>query len=358
MPLVASSPGDAPAPALTAPASPLSTWAALTLAAGMVVLVWVASDIVGLIVVGAVLAYLLVPLVNRLERQGINRTVGTALVMVVLTAVLALIGWLAVPVVVTQLTELQARWASGELLDLAGEAERALADLLPIVEPGQLGLVQAVRDAIRSDTGPLIGYVPDLLNMIGNSVVVPFVLYGLLHDGPVLRRRLLTFVPNRYFEFGMNVFYKADAHLGGYLRGQAVIALLVGASTALGLAILGVDYYLVLGLVTGLANFIPYVGFAVSATLSMVVSVITTGELHQAVLVLVLFGILQTVENVVFQPWITGKNVSMHPALVLVAILVGGRVAGVLGMALAVPAAAILKVFIVETATSLRRYHL
>ena len=203
-----------------------------------------------------------------------------------------------------------------------------------------------------------MGYVPTMLETVGTSVVVPFVLFALLKDGPVLRRRAFRIVPNRYFEFAMTVFYKADAHLGGYLRGQALIALLVGSSTAIGLGLLGIDYYLVLGLITGLANFVPYLGFVVSASLSVLVSIVTTGGTGAVVSVVLLYVGLQTVENIVFQPIITGKNVSMHPALVLLAILVGGRVAGVFGMALAVPAAAVLKVFFVETAVSLRRYHL
>lgn len=347
-----------PLPDRQPPRSRLSQWAALTVGAGLVGLLFVAGDLVGLIVLGAALAYLLVPLVDRLERRGVGRTMGATLVLVGLTAGLALAGLLTAPAVAEQAASLQRRWASGELLALAADAERALADLLPLVEPGQLGLVQALRETIRTDTGPLIGYVPDLFEAVGNSVLVPFVLFGLLRDGPVLRRRLLSSVPNRYFEFAMNVAYKADAHLGDYLRGQALIALLVGAATSLGLGLIGVDYYLVLGLVTGLANFVPYVGFAVSAALAVGVAVVTSGDTHQVVLVLVLFGMLQAVENIVFQPWITGRNVAMHPVLVLLAILVGGRVAGVLGMALAVPVAAILKVVVVETALNLRRYHL
>lgn len=338
--------------------SRLSTWAAVAVVVGLVLLFRVAGDLIGLMALGATLAYLFVPVVDRLERRGLGRTAGTALVLVVLLAVVVLVAVLAAPAVADQALSLQRRWASGELLELATEVERSLADALPMLEPGQLGLVPALRQAMRSDTGPLIVYVPDLFEAIGNAVLVPFVLFALLRDGPVLRRRLLSTVPNQYFEFAMNVAYKADAHLGGYLRGQALIALLVGASTALGLGILGVDYYLVLGLVTGLANFVPYVGFAVSAALSVSVAIVTSGDVNEAVLVLVLYGVLQTVENIVFQPWITGRNVAMHPVLVLLAILVGGRTAGVLGMTLAVPAAAILKVLVVETATNLRRYHL
>ena len=343
-------------PATTA--SRLSAWATAAALAGLVAVTVLASDIAALVLLGAVLAYLLVPLVDALERRGVERALGAALVLTGVLAVGTALIALALPVVIGQVASLQARWDNGELLTLVSNAEAALAARLGFVEAHDLGLVDSIREAVHPQAGPLIGYVPDALETIGNAVVVPFVLFALLKDGPTLRRRLLAFVPNRYFEFAMTVAFKADASLGGYLRGQALIALLVGASTALGLGILGVDYYLVLGLVTGLANFVPYVGFVVSAALSVVVSIVTTGGMDQVAAVVVLYVVLQTVENVVFQPWITGKNVSMHPVLVLLAILVGGRVGGVMGMALGVPAAAVLKVLFLETAIGLRRYHL
>ncbi|WP_420455056.1 AI-2E family transporter [Rubrivirga sp.] len=349
-------PPEGPPPAV--PASQLSRWIWLLTLACLVGVVVVASDIAGLVVMGSVAAYLLVPLVNALERRGLGRTQATSLVLTALLAATGLVVALALPVVLDQVGSLQDRWQSGQLLGLVQEIEASLANQFEFIDPGDLGLVESVRGAIAADTGPLIGYVPDALESIGNAFIVPFVLFALLKDGPTLRRRLLTVVPNRYFEFAMTVFYKADAHLGGYLRGQALIALLVGASTALGLGVLGVDYYLVLGLVTGLANFVPYVGFVVSAALTLGVSIVTTGGTGQVASIVVLFVILQGVENVVFQPWITGKNVSMHPVLVLLAILVGGRIAGVLGMALGVPVAAVLKVVFLETVIGLRRYHL
>lgn len=339
-------------------ASRLSTWALALAALGAVLLLWVAADLVGLVVVGAVLAYLLAPLVNWMERQGVSRTVGAALVL--LAGAVAVVAALAfgVPLALDQAASLQNRWESGELLTLLREVEASLAARLTFVEPGELGLVEAVQDVVEPEGGALIVYVPTALETAVNLVIVPFVLFALIRNGPDLRRRLLSFVPNRYFEFAMTVFYKADAHLGGYLRGQALVALLVGVATTIGLGLLGVDYWLVLGLVTGVANFVPYVGFVVSAGLTLLVSIATTGGMEGVVPILVLYGVVQTIENVVFQPLITGRNVSMHPVMVLLAILVGGRVAGVLGMALAVPAAAVLKVFFVETAVSLRRYHL
>ena len=338
--------------------SRLSTWAAGAAVVFVVLVVAAAPDLAGLVVLGAVLAYLLAPLVNALERRGVGRTAGTVVVLVVLVAVVATLVVLAVPVVLDQAAAIQDRWQSGELLALVEGVEARLASRLSVVEPDQLGLVRSLREALDPGGGAVMDYVPSVLETAGTSVVVPFVLFALLQDGPLLRKRGLRVVPNRYFEFVMTVVYKADAHLGGYLRGQALIALLVGTSTTIGLGLLGVDYYLVLGIVTGLANFVPYVGFVVSASLSVLVSIVTTGGTGQVVPVVLLYAGLQSIENIVFQPLITGRQVAMHPALVLLAILVGGRVAGVFGMALAVPAAAVLKVFFVETAVSLRRYHL
>ena len=336
----------------------LSQWAAVLAAVLLVALVSVASDLAGLVVIGAVLAYLLVPLVDRMERRGVRRALATALVLGALLVVSVVVLAVSLPAVLEQLASLQARWQSGELLGLARDIEAGMAARLGVVDPGDLGLVASVEEALASSDGALIGYVPGVLETVGNAVVIPFVMFALMKDGPMLRRRLLSVVPNRYFEFAMTVFYKADAHLGGYLRGQALIALLVGTTTALGLGVLGVDYYLILGAITGLANFVPYVGFIVSGALTVLVSIVTTGGMEQAVAVVVLFAVVQGIENVVFQPMITGRQVSMHPVLVLLAILVGGRVAGVLGMALGVPVAAVLKVFFYETAVGLRRYHL
>ena len=338
-------------------ASPLSLWSAGLAGLAIVGFAWVAPDLFGLVVLGAVLAYLLVPIVNRMERQGMSRTVASSVVLAVLIIGLVVLGIWLVPLMSEQGAELQEKWRSGELLGLLEQAEAMLASHLPL-EPGQLGLVAAAQQAIQADGEPLIVYLPDVLASIGNAFIVPFVLFALLKEGPSVRRRLVSLVPNAYFEFAMSVLYKADAHLGDYLRGQALIALLVGVSTALGLGLLGVKYYLVLGLLTGLANFVPYIGFVVSAALTIAVSVLSTGGFEQAVWVAILFVVLQSIENVVFQPWITGKNVSMHPVLVLLAILLGGRIGGVMGMALGVPAAAILKVIAVETVVNLRRYHL
>src|SRR5690606_5239097 len=131
-----------------------------------------------------------------------------------------------------------------------------------------------------------------------------------------------------------------------------------GVLTTLGLGLLGVEYYLVLGVCTGVATCVPYVGFAVSAALPILGSVVASGGAGKFLGIPVVFAVVQLLQNVVFPPSIRARNFYLHPVAVLLAILLGGRLAGVLGMALAVPAYTIAKVVVVETFVNLRRFHL
>ena len=332
----------------------------LTLAAvaALMALVVVGADLLVLLVMAGVLAYLLFPLVNALERRGMGRTAAASGVFLGLALLVGLTAWLTLPVIARQAAAWQARWADGRLYGLLDRLEADLAAALPLIEPGALGLSTAAREGLQRFETHALGYATDALSLAADLIVIPFVLFFLLRDGVALQKKLVALVPNRYFEFTMGVLYKIDAHLGGYLRGQSLVALFVGVLTTLGLGLLGVEYYLMLGIFTGVANFVPYVGLVASAGLALLVSIVTTGDVGQVFGIVVVFAVVQAFENAVLQPMITARNVSLHPVTVLLAILLGGRLGGVLGMALAVPTYAIAKVVVVETVVNLRRFHL
>ncbi len=315
-------------------------------------------DLLILFLVAAIIAYLLNPLVNGLERRGMRRTTAATVIFFSLSLLVVVLGWLLVPIIAEQAVGWQGELGDGRLFALIDRLEADLAELLPLVEPGSLGLSESARRAIETQERHLLSNATGALSMIGNLVVIPFVLFFLLRDGTRLMKKLVSLVPNRYFEFTMGVIYKIDAQLGSYLRGQSLVALLVGIATIIGLGLVGVNYYVMLGIFTGIANFIPYVGFLISAGLTLAISVLSTGGMGQILGIVIVFVLVQTLENVILQPWITARNVSLHPVSVLLAILLGGRLAGVVGMALAVPTVAVAKVILVETAITLRRFRL
>jgi predicted PurR-regulated permease PerM len=323
-----------------------------------IALLAVAGHITLLVLLGGVLAYLLLPLVDMLERRGMGRSAAAAVVFFGLFGAIAAITALLAPVAMREAGVLRQSWEDGTIAALLDQAERDLAARFPFLEYGTLGLADAAQRAVERPGNRLLGFVPDLLSALTDALIVPFVLFFLLRDGHSMRRRAVAVVPNRYFEFVMGVLYKIDANLGGYLRSQTVVALFVGALTTIGLGAAGVSNYAVLGFLTGFLNFVPYVGFAISFMLTVAVSVFTTGGFDQVAAIAVVFAVAQGLENFALQPWITGRNVSLHPVTVLLAIFVGDRAFGVMGMALAVPAAAVLKVVVVETVVTLRRFRL
>lgn len=331
-------------------------WLSTLLAAGLVVVY--AGDLVVLVLIATVLAYLLTPVVSKLERRGMSRTLSALLVFTTLSVLLVVVVVLLTPLISGQISTMQERWASGEFLQLLDNLETDISEAVPAISDRSLNLAQSANNFVETQQSKLIRYAGDAVTVLGNLVVVPFVLFFFLRDGSRIRKQLVSIVPNRYFEFTMGVLFKIDEHLGSYLRGQSLVAFLVGLFTTIGLGILGVDYYLMLGFLTGVANFIPYVGFVISALATLSVSVIVTGGFSQILWILIIFGVVQSLENIILQPTITARKVSLHPVSVLLAILVGGRIAGVIGMALAVPTIAILKVIIVETVVTLRKYRL
>jgi predicted PurR-regulated permease PerM len=327
-------------------------------ALGALALLVVAGRLTLLVVLGAVLAYLLSPVVDALERRGMSHAAAAAAVFFGLFALIAALTTALAPVALHEAAVLREEWGGGRVYDLLDQAERDLVARFPVLDYGMLDFAGVARRAMGRPGNQLLGYVPDVLSGLTDGIIVPFVLFFLLRDGPGVRRRMVAVVPNRYFEFVMGVLYKIDAHLGGYLRSQSLVALFVGALTTIGLGVAGVSNYAVLGFLTGILNFVPYVGFFISFLLTVAVSVVTTGGFGQVPAVAAVFAVAQGLENFALQPWITGRTISLHPVTVLLAIFIGDRAFGVMGMALAVPAAAVLKVVVVETLVTLRRFRL
>jgi putative permease len=173
-----------------------------------------------------------------------------------------------------------------------------------------------------------------------------------------MKKGFIDAVPNRYFEFSLNVLQKMDSQLGNYLRGQFLVALMIGTLSTITLWLLGVDFFLMIGPIAGLMNMIPYVGPIAGGLLAIIASVITSGQFDTIPGIVIAFTAIQIFDNSLLQPLILARNVELHPMLILLAILIGGKLFGIVGLLLAVPFAAILKVIIVETVVNFRRYHL
>ncbi len=329
----------------------------LTVAVAVAVaLLWPVRGVVQLVVLGGLLAYLLDPLAVWLEARGMSR--GWASVAV-FGGLLVLIGVplaLFFPALSAQVIGLQSGIDLGAASDALADIERWIGDRLAPLGVARPDLRERVAAFTTEHLEDLVGFVPGVLGLVTQFVVVPVIAFFLLKDGRRFRRAFISAVPNRYFEFTLNALRKADAQLGGYLRGQLLAASIVGLLATFALWLIGVEYYFLVGAAAGVANLIPFLGPFIGGVIAITISAVTTGGLDQVLPIVVAFSVIQLIDNLGSQPLLLSRNVELHPLAILLVLLAAGEAFGLLGLLLAVPTAAVLKVLVQEFVTTFRSY--
>ena len=190
------------------------------------------------------------------------------------------------------------------------------------------------------------GLVGQLLSGLTYVIIVPFVLFFFLGQGRTIKRAIIEQVPNRYFELVLNLLHRIDVQLGSYMRGMVLSVMIVSLLSITGLYIIGLEHFLLIGLLAGLANVIPYMGPAIGIIAGVIAAVLQYSALSFGVVVpvIIVFAIVQLVDNVFVAPMVVGGSVNLHPLLVIFAVLVGSELFGAVGMLLAVPTTAVIKV--------------
>jgi predicted PurR-regulated permease PerM len=218
----------------------------------------------------------------------------------------------------------------------------------------------ALQDEIRAEVDAIVkrsfSMVVSFLSAIVSIVMLAFITFFFLKDGRTMKKAIISWMPNRYFEMTLIIVHKINTQLGRYLRGQLFVASIVGAMSIFALYLLDIRYYFFIGAIAGIANMIPYFGPIVGAVPAIVIALIDTGSLGAVASVAVAFACVQLIENVAVSPFVVSKSVELHPLTIIIVILVGGQLLGIFGMLLAVPAASIIKVTSQEIAWGIRNY--
>ena len=322
-------------------------------------LVWAAvaaGVVVRLVVLSALLAYLLDPLVSRLEARNLSRTLATSVVFLGLTVVLGTLLAIFYPLAMAEVEAFREGFDAELLRAAVGDLETTLETRMGILGVNDLDLIETAQAAVDEAMTHVLDYVPGVLALFGQLVIIPFLLFFLLKDSRRIKRAFMRWVPNRAFEFTLLLLHKADAQVGNYLRGQVIASAVVALLSILALWLLGVDYFVLIGVFAGLTNLVPYLGPVTGAVVAVAVSVLTTGSFDTALPIVLAFAAIQAIDNAVVQPLVIARTVRLHPLLVVLALLVGAQLFGFLGLLLAVPAASVAKVLLEEAVVSARRY--
>jgi len=307
-----------------------------------VVVLWFLRSALAPFFMAMVLAYLLEPAASRLAR-GVGREWAAILVILATALLGALVVWAFVPVLwgqVERLVEsLPALRAKAEVRFLPWlQAHPAVQDKLRQALEG-LDPMALVREAGQAGLG-LVGWLLELITLI----LVPLILFYLLVEGPRLHQALDDLVPGRFLGRAAGVAGEINQRLGGYIRGQLAVSLVMSFLQGLAFRLLGVPYPWLLGLVAGFSNVVPYSPYITALPPALLFAAINGASGGALLMHAAVFTAVQKTETLYFTPVWVGRASGLHPLEVLLAILCFGYAFGVVGLIFAVPLMIVLKV--------------
>lgn len=294
-----------------------------------------------------VISYLLGPIVNSLERLGINRVVAALFTFAIVGVVLA-IGIVAVlPLVVEQLGGLKQelpKYVKGVtkiMSDIQNNAEALLGSVI------EIDVSRQVESSLRPWTKAIFEDLPAFITKsVTTLLLAPFLAFFMIKDGKVMTRNLLSLVPNSIFEPTVNLYHQINDQMGHFVRARLLEALIVGLVTWVGLFFIEFPFAAVLALFAALTNLIPYVGPIIGAVPALAIALIN-GETNFGIfLVASVYLTAQLIDAAFILPVVVAKIVDLHPITVMVSIMAGAQLLGVVGMLISIPVASIIKVTI------------
>jgi predicted PurR-regulated permease PerM len=334
-------------------------WSILALIAGIGWLFYLLAPVITPFVISAGLAFLGDPLVDRLERLKflkwhISRTFAVILVFLLISAGLFLLLLIFLPLLREQVARIVENapagfdWVVGTALPWV-QAKLGLS-ILDLDAESLSATLKAYWKEVSSALLGVLGSVSRggqaVLSWIINLVLVPVVTFYLLRDWDKMVEGIRTLIPRNAEPVVSSLSRKIEDVLGAFIRGQLMVMVALGLIYFVGLWAIGLDLALIIGICAGLLSIVPYLGTFVGIVAALIAAVFQFQDLLHPTLVLVVFGVGQSIESMVLTPKLVGDRVGLHPVAVIFAVLAGGQLFGFLGILLALPVASALNVLV------------
>lgn len=319
----------------------------LIAASGVIVLLYLVRGVLVPFALAAVVAYVSNPLVQAFESRQIPRSGAIVLVYVIFAVVGGLTLYVGVPLLAAEVEEMLANLPQAR--DLSDYTRGTAASVLPLRASHLLRTIlsagaQRVEVLLAQLVARSLEVILALLARTFTILLVPFLAFYFLRDTEKIQRWFLSLLPPARRQEVLVLAQRLNELMGAFLRGQLIVAAIVGLLISVGLASLKVKYALVIGTVAAVFEFIPYFGPVVAAVPAVLFAFVQSPA--TALWAVVLVVVVHQVEGAVLQPQVMSGSMDLHPLTVIFSILVGGELLGIWGMFLAVPAAASLKLII------------
>lgn len=318
-------------------------------------LMWIFRNIIISILIpilwAVVISYLLNPLVNKLTELNLSRFWSVVLIYIVIFLFFVIVSITFIPRITTEVKEFAEALPSytTEAIDFFNDIYIRYLDGINSLPREFIGIDVAFREYLASIEIYIIDLFKDITekglsifsNIVG-IVLVPIYTFYFLKDTGFFRRKVLLSVPRSIRGEIIDIFKEINRLLNNFIRGQLIVAALVGLLSMTALLILKVEFALLIGAIAGIANVIPYFGPIIGAVPGVIIAFLD--KPIKALWVIIAFFIIQQLESAVIQPKIVGDSVGLHPVFVIISLLIGGQLFGIAGLLFAVPVAASIKI--------------
>jgi len=298
----------------------------------------------------AILAYLFDPLVSLLQRARIPRTIAVIVVFTLIIALVSLILLFIIPIV-----EYQVILFIQNIPDMIAWTKQMINSYL--VKFGHNQLSEQVVTASQQGLKKASGFATQLLHTVTSSVVpvfslltnlflIPVVLFYLLRDWHPVLSGVRNLIPRSALPTVNKLLNECNEVVSAFLRGQLLVMLALAVLYATGLSIIGLNLAVIIGIISGLASIVPYLGFIIGIVTASLAAFFQFQDFWYVFYVAIVFLIANGIEGSILTPWLVGDKIGLHPVAVIFAILIGGQLFGFVGVLLALPVAAVIMVFI------------
>jgi len=325
-------------------------WLTLLLITGF--LLYLLAPILLPFISGALLAYLGDPIVDRLEKWKISRTLSVIIVFFVLFLLLVPFFFFLIPLLESQIKLLMTKlpgYIDWLMVNLEPTLQKTFGINIPALE------VEQLKASLTDQFAHAGGFFKGLVRTVSHSgavvagwaanlLLIPVITFYLLRDWDRLVDYIHDLLP-RNIEPTVSLLSKqSDEVLGAFLRGQMLVMLALGTIYAIGLKLVGLEFSLLIGMLAGLLSFIPYMGLIVGIVVAGTAVLLQTHDPSNILWVALVFGVAQMIEGMLLTPLLVGDRIGLHPVAVIFAVLAGGQLFGFFGILLALPVFAVLAV--------------
>jgi predicted PurR-regulated permease PerM len=296
--------------------------------------------------IACIIAYLLYPIVQKIHQYNIPRSIAILFIYLFFFGGVGYLIYRVYPAAVAQLRDLDEYLPQLVAMyqDIIYQLYASTSFLPETVHDKIDETIRSIELSIDTLIGQLIGGVTKIIDFIVIITVIPVLVFYFLKDYEKIKGYVKNSLPKKYRKSSSNLVHAIDEGLGGYIRGQLLVCLFVAITSYITFQFLGLKYALLLAIFMGLMNIIPYFGPIIGAVPAVLIALTISGKMVLFVLIGVF--VIQLIESNLLSPYIVGRSIRIHPVAIIFALLLGGKLGGVLGMVLAVPTLTILRVII------------